>query len=94
MITRGEPVSIRYFILFHALFFWSALLAVPKLAGSSSVMPSSTWIAVLLNSDIVSPIGCSTRGCHPFGMRSSKRNGRKSLILPPKIVSSVDELKS
>ena len=48
----------------------------------------------MLNSAIVSPIGCKMRDCQPSGMRSSRRNGRKSLTLPPRMVTSVDELKT
>ena len=64
----------------------------PKLGGNSLAIPNSTLSAVLLNSAIVSPIGWSTRGCHPSGRRSSVRKTRRSWILPPKIVRRVEEL--
>lgn len=78
---------------FHRDFFWVAsTLANPKLSGSSSVIPSSTLMAVELNSAMVSPWGWRMRGCQPSGRRSSNKIVRRSLTLPPKIVSRVDEL--
>jgi hypothetical protein len=55
-------------------------------------MAPSTFNTVRLNVRNVNPLRPSTRGSQPSGIRSSVKNGSRSATLPPKIVSSVEEL--
>lgn len=91
--SHGHNVATVCQVRCQATFFCCASsVKKPKAWGNSSLIPNSTSNATLLKAAIVSPIGWRTRGCHPSGIRSSKRNGRRSFTLPPKMVNIVEEL--